>query len=70
MEYLDFRKILKKHRLTIRAFSQIIGLTEQTIRQWKKIGIPQYAIINLELFERLPIDEREKYLQEKLQKNL
>jgi len=69
VEYLELRKTLKKHRLTLKAFSQILGLTEQTVRQWKRIGIPQYAITNLELFERLTSEEREKFLQERLVKN-
>jgi transcriptional regulator with XRE-family HTH domain len=66
VEYLELRKVLKKHRLTLKAFSQILGLNEQTVRQWKKIGIPQYAITNVELFERLSSEEREKFLQERL----
>jgi len=66
MEYLELRKVLKIHRLTLKAFSKILGLTEQTVRQWKKIGIPQYAITSIELFQRLSAEEREKYLREKL----
>jgi len=66
MEYLEFRKFLKRYRITIRAFAQILGVTEQAIRQWKKTQIPQYAVINIELFNRLSSEEKERFLQEKL----
>jgi Mn-dependent DtxR family transcriptional regulator len=65
MEYLELRKTLKKYRITLRFFSKIIGVTEQTVRQWKKIGIPQYAVTSIELFERLTNEERENFLTEK-----
>jgi DNA-binding transcriptional MerR regulator len=66
MEYIDFRKFLKKYRITVKAFAKILGVTEQATRLWKKIGLPQYVIINIELFERLSSEEKERFLQEKL----
>jgi hypothetical protein len=66
MEYNEFKKTLKKHRASIKDFSNILEISYSGIQKWKNIGIPKYVIEYLELLERLSADEREKYLREKL----
>lgn len=66
MEYLEFRKILRKHRTSLKDISNILEISYGGIQKWKHIGIPRYAIEFLELLERLSVEERERYLREKL----
>jgi hypothetical protein len=66
MEYLEFRKILKKHRATLKDISNILEISYSGIQNWKNIGVPHYIVEYLELLERLSAEEREKYLAEKL----
>jgi len=70
MTYVEFKKALKFHRTSIKDLSHILEISYSGIQKWKNIGIPRYAVEYLELLTRLSADEREKYLQEKLQKNL
>jgi len=66
MKYLEFRKILKKHRTTLKDISKILEISYGGIQKWKHIGVPRYAIEFLELLERLSAEERDRYLRERL----
>jgi len=66
MEYIEFRKILKKNRISLKDISTILNISYSGVLKWKNIGIPQYAIEFLKILERLSAEERELYLREKL----
>jgi len=66
MKYLEFRKNLRKHRISLKNLSSILEISYGGIQNWKHIGIPKYAIEFLNLLEKLSAEEREKYLREKL----
>jgi len=66
MKYLEFRKNLKKHRISLKNLSSILEISYGGIQNWKNIGVPKYAIEFLSLLERLSAEEREKYLRDRL----
>jgi hypothetical protein len=66
MEYLEFKKVLKRHRTSMKDISRILEISYSGIQKWKNIGIPKYIVEYLELLERLSAEERENYLKEKL----
>jgi hypothetical protein len=66
MEYLDLKRKLKKMRISFVNLSHVLQITPTGISRWKSRGIPIYGEIIIDLLERLPVEEREKFLTERL----
>jgi hypothetical protein len=68
MEYIEFRKSLKKWRVTVKDFARIVGFSENTniSSSWRNRGMPMWVSILVETIERLSLEEREKFFAEKL----
>jgi hypothetical protein len=66
MEYVDLRKRAKRIGLNLKELSKLIGISYDGLMKWKNVGIPDYGITLIQLLERLSLEEREKFFQEKL----
>ncbi len=66
MEYLELRKRLKLIGLNLKEFSKIIGFSSASLNNWKNRGVPVFATSLIETLELLPLEQREKFFQEKL----
>jgi hypothetical protein len=64
--YIDLKKTLKVLRIRIKDLAILLGMTEQGIFRWKNSEVPKHIAEYLDVLTRLPIEEREKYLAEKL----
>jgi hypothetical protein len=63
---MNFRKSLKKMRLTVKDFSKLIGFTYTSVTRWNSTEIPYWVGNFVETLELLPLEQREKFFQEKL----
>jgi hypothetical protein len=66
MEYKEVKLSLKKMRLSIADLGRLEGIKANSALGWSVRGVPKSAVTILQLLERLPIEERENYLKEKL----
>jgi hypothetical protein len=66
MEYKDFRKSLKKHRINGKEFGIIFDINQNSINNWRTRGVPDYVDKILELFDLLDIEKREEYIKNRL----
>ncbi|EJF07045.1 hypothetical protein ThvES_00008870 [Thiovulum sp. ES] len=68
MDYIQFKLSLKKIRLTIKTFSSLTGNNPNGLNQWKKTGVPAYAISLLETLQMLSIEQRAGYIAQKIER--
>jgi hypothetical protein len=68
VEYVEFKKSLKRWRVTVKDFARILGFSENTniSSNWRNKGIPMTVSILIETIELLTIEQREKFFAEKL----
>jgi hypothetical protein len=66
MDYKEVKNSLKRMRLTIADLGKLEGIKPNSALGWSVRGVPKSAITILEVLEKLSIEEREKYLAEKL----
>jgi DNA-binding TFAR19-related protein (PDSD5 family) len=66
MEYSELKRRLKKMRITSTNLGEILEISPTAVSRWGRREVPIYGKIIIELLERLPIEERENYLKEKL----
>jgi hypothetical protein len=66
MEYKEVKTSLKKMRLSIADLGRLEGIKPNSALGWSVRGVPKSAITILELLQKLSIEEREKFLEERL----
>jgi hypothetical protein len=66
VNYLELRKKLKKMRLTAGNFGKVLEISPNAVSRWKTREVPVYGKLIVDLLERLPVEEREKFLTERL----
>jgi hypothetical protein len=59
LSYIDFRKTLKIHKITIKQLTEILGISHSTPTVWKnKQEIPKYVEAWLNVFQMLSDEKK------------
>ncbi|EJF06147.1 hypothetical protein ThvES_00017800 [Thiovulum sp. ES] len=65
MSYIELRKSLKIHKITIKQLTRILGISHSTPNVWKnKQEIPKYVEAWLNVFQMLPDEKKVKIKHE------
>jgi hypothetical protein len=69
MKYIEFRKKLKRIGLNVKEFMLINNTNPVSAGNWRNKGTtPNWVPNFIQLLELLPLEQREKFFQEKLEK--